>query len=601
MTAGSELPSRGVKSWSVAVFCVALMLVSILAVLSYRTVGSFWQHEARVQHTYTVLRQLVWLRDAIVDAETGARGYLITADPGELKPYSAAVAVIPQLLGALRRLTADNGVQQRRLDQLDTVVQGRLQLLADTIAATPAVRNGTRPLPDSDPGKALMDRTRSLIGDMQREELHLLDARTARFAVTTRRAGLLLGLGDIAAITTLISSFIALRAEIRRRRSAQIRAERSAEEAEELYNNAPCGYHSVDESGILLRINDTELNWLGYERDELVGKRRAVDLMTPECAALHWNETFPKFKRDGFAENVQVEYVRKDGSVMPALANSRLVRDARGRFVMSLTTLYDNTERRRAEQAIEQLNADLRARSEMLETANQELESFTYSVSHDLRTPLRAIDGYAGMLEDDYAERLDDEGRRLLGVVRENSRRMGELIDDLLALSRLGHRAVVKTRVDMNRLFGEIAAAELAANPGRRIEILQENLVAAWGDPTLLRQVVVNLVANAVKFSRDRDPAIIRITSTRHDGGSEYVVSDNGAGFDMRYYDKLFGVFQRLHHQHEYPGTGVGLAIVQRVVALHGGRVWAQGEVGRGASFHFFLATGDANGDDDAG
>lgn len=242
---------------------------------------------------------------------------------------------------------------------------------------------------------------------------------------------------------------------------------------------------------------------------------------------------------------------------------------------------------------IERLNADLERRvaerTAQIETGIKELEDFTYTVSHDLRTPLRAIGGFSRILEEDYGDKLDDEARRLIGVVRENTRRMGQLIDDLLTFSRLGRNPMVATGINMEAL-ARSALAEIGAPAaaGRaRIEI--HPLPEAWGDPALIKQVWTHLLSNAIKFSGKRDQPLIEVSA--HDDGADavYCVKDNGAGFDMRYYEKLFGVFQRLHGNDEFPGVGVGLAIVRRIVSRHGGRVWAEGRPGEGATFYFAL------------
>jgi light-regulated signal transduction histidine kinase (bacteriophytochrome) len=211
-------------------------------------------------------------------------------------------------------------------------------------------------------------------------------------------------------------------------------------------------------------------------------------------------------------------------------------------------------------------------------------------VSHDLRAPLRAVDGFARMLEEDYGARLDDEGRRLLGVVRSSSQRMSQLIDDLLAFSRVGRQSLGKRHVDMTALAREVVAVLTHGAPAS-IDLFP--LPPAMADGTLLRQVWVNLVDNALKYSGKRPDARVEIGGREEPGRLVYWVRDNGVGFDMRYAEKLFGVFQRLHGADEFPGTGVGLAIVQRVVARHGGSVWAEARPGEGACFYFSLP-GDA-------
>jgi signal transduction histidine kinase len=247
---------------------------------------------------------------------------------------------------------------------------------------------------------------------------------------------------------------------------------------------------------------------------------------------------------------------------------------------------------KRVKRQAEEFELRVRERTAELEAANKELDAFSYSVSHDLRSPLRAIDGYARMLEEDYGKVLDAEGVRLLGVVRANSQRMGQLIDELLAFSRLGREPLRSRPVQLNELVKQIVDETRSDHNGRTIDFVVGNLGTAEADPTLLKQALANLLSNAIKFTRDKHSAIIEIGSrsdTDMDKVNTYYVKDNGAGFDMKYYDKLFGVFQRLHSTAEYPGTGVGLAIVQRVINRHGGRIWADSKPGEGATFYFTL------------
>jgi light-regulated signal transduction histidine kinase (bacteriophytochrome) len=258
-------------------------------------------------------------------------------------------------------------------------------------------------------------------------------------------------------------------------------------------------------------------------------------------------------------------------------------------FILS----QDITERKRAEEAVRLHAAELERRvaerTADLEAANRELEAFSYSVSHDLRAPLRAADGFSRILQEDYAASLDEKAHRYLDLVRDSTQRMGRLIDDLLAFSRLGRQEIVRRRVRPEAIARQALDELDSERAGRAVEIQIDDMAEVTADPGLLRQVYVNLLSNALKFTRARTPAIIRVGSCPVDGGRAYFVHDNGAGFDMTYADKLFGVFQRLHRQEEYEGTGVGLAIVQRVVHRHGGRVWAEGAVDEGATFYFTL------------
>ncbi|HEV2111169.1 MAG TPA: CHASE3 domain-containing protein [Gammaproteobacteria bacterium] len=244
--------------------------------------------------------------------------------------------------------------------------------------------------------------------------------------------------------------------------------------------------------------------------------------------------------------------------------------------------------RRAAEGHVHGLNESLTERAALLELANKELESFSYSISHDLRSPLRAIDGFSQILERSYSATLDAEGMRLLGVVRLNTKRMNALIEDLLAFSRLGRKTLDVMPLDMEQLVRE-AVIEVLADVEMPPQIVSGALPSCRGDRGLIKQVWINLIGNAVKYSGKRPSPRIEIDGREEQDKIVYTVRDNGVGFDMQYYDKLFGVFQRLHGVEEFSGTGVGLAIVMRIVTRHGGQVWAEAAVEEGAAFHFSL------------
>jgi light-regulated signal transduction histidine kinase (bacteriophytochrome) len=257
-------------------------------------------------------------------------------------------------------------------------------------------------------------------------------------------------------------------------------------------------------------------------------------------------------------------------------------RDAAGAVGGIVIFTEDITERKQADDALNE-------RTKQLEAANRELEGFSYSVSHDLRAPLRAIDGYSRMILRKHADRFDDDTLSKFNVIRDNTRMMGQLIDDLLAFSRLGKAPLSKVTLNTEGMIREIWEELKVINPDRCLTLKITDIPSCRGDQGLIKQVLVNILSNAVKFTRGRSEALIEAGAYKKNGEIVYYVRDNGVGFDMQYHDKMFGVFQRLHSANEFEGTGVGLAIVQRIIQRHGGRIWAEGEIERGACFFFTL------------
>jgi PAS domain S-box-containing protein len=351
-----------------------------------------------------------------------------------------------------------------------------------------------------------------------------------------------------------------------------------------------------------VRLNRAGEALLGIARADLIGKSDR-DFFPPDEA-----EQFMSRDHQAIASGRVVDI--SEESIHTRLLGIRTLHtmkmpilgaNADPQFLLGISV--DITERKRAEHAVRELNEELQGKAAQLEATNKELESFSYSVSHDLRAPLRAVDGFALMLEEDYHERLDAEGRRYLSVIRENSRRMGVLIDDLLAFSRLGRLPVAAHEVNIDSLVREVVAEALDASAIGKIDhpecapqIEVGSLPPARGDAGLLRQVWANLISNAIKYSSKMPRPRIEVSGCEFGSENQYSVRDNGVGFNMDYADKLFGVFQRLHRADEFRGTGVGLAIVHRVITRHGGRVWAEGKVNHGAVFSFALPRGERNG-----
>jgi PAS domain S-box-containing protein len=337
-------------------------------------------------------------------------------------------------------------------------------------------------------------------------------------------------------------------------------------------------------------INESALHNLGYSLQQ-IQSMTPLDLKPEFTLEKFLSLIQPLF--DGQKQVLVFETIhrRADGSLYPVEVHLQLF-DHEGDQVF-LAVINDISERKQAEQEIKLLNANLERRvidrTAQLETANQELEAFANSVSHDLRAPLRAMDGFSAALLSDYGNQLDERGQHYLARIQEASRRMGQLIGDLLSLSRVTRVELTRQAVDLSPLAREIATDLQLHNPQQRVEFIIADKLPVEGDPHLLRIVLENLINNAFKFSSQRTPARIEVGVNERDGQPIYFVRDNGVGFDMAYAGKLFIPFQRLHGMQEYPGTGIGLVTVQRIIHRHGGRIWPEAGVDQGATFYFTL------------
>jgi len=382
------------------------------------------------------------------------------------------------------------------------------------------------------------------------------------------------------------------------RKLAEQEVRRISQYFQSLILKAPDGFVLITGEGKFSFISPAARKMLGYTPEDFVADDPA-SLTHPDDLQEVISQLQQIFGNPAYSPTLQYRFRHRNGTwrwIESTFSNRLSDPDIHAVVI----NFRDVTERKKTEEALQISEAEVRKlnleleervtkRTAELQAANRELEAFSYSVSHDLRAPLRGINGFIQILLEDYAGTLDKEGERLCSVIRDNAINMATLIDDLLAFSRLNRAGMSLATVDMLDLAGEAFREAREAGLGKKVEFRLEKISGALGDRTMLRQVWANLISNAIKYSSTREKPVISITCKAEKDHVIYCVSDNGVGFDMKYHDKLFAVFQRLHSPKEFEGTGVGLAIVQRIVQRHGGRVWAEGEINRGASFYFSL------------
>ena len=390
--------------------------------------------------------------------------------------------------------------------------------------------------------------------------------------------------------------YLLISADITEKRQAEEKLRAAAHYARSLLEASLDPLVTIDADGRITDVNRATETITGLPRDQLIGHDFSGYFTDPERARAGYRTAFAA----GVVTNYPLAIRNASGQVTDVTYNASTYCDDAGRVIGVFAAARDVTYRKRAEAELARYQHHLEdlvaARTAALADANQalnasnsELESFAYSVSHDLRAPLRAIDGYSHILQADHADRLDAEAQRLLQVVRDGVAKMARLIDDILEFSRAARREIAASVIDMGGLVRATLQLLAPAMAGRGIAVQVAPLPPTRGDREMMGRVWMNLLDNAIKFTGRRDDARIEVGSYQEAGNTVYFVKDNGAGFDMAYVDKLFGVFQRLHGPEDFPGTGAGLAIVKRIVGRHGGRAWAEGTVGAGAAFYFAL------------
>lgn len=399
----------------------------------------------------------------------------------------------------------------------------------------------------------------------------------------------LLGICALAVVAFLLVMLLRyVYVDVRKHHNLELRLHRVNHFLETLLDNTPSMIFAKDAKDLrYLHFNRVCQETLGYSREQMIGQSD-MELFPAEQAEWFARKDREALDRDSVVDVPEEEIETRHGK---RILHTRKIpiKDANGEPMVLLGISVDITEHKRTEQRILTLLDDLKRYNTMLEASNQELESFCYSVSHDLRAPLRAINGHARLLELECGPALDEATRHRIDRICQASEHMARLIDDLLEFSRLGRQSLTKCEVDMRTLVQRIVDDLMVQDQSASLSIEVGRLLPVEGDWHMLSRVWLNLIDNAIKYTAGRPDRRIVIDSKRQHDEIVYRIQDNGVGFDMRYYDKIFRVFQRAHGSHEFPGTGVGLAIVERVLTRHGGRVWGHSEPGKGATFYFAL------------
>jgi PAS domain S-box-containing protein len=569
--------------WRVGLLLASSLVLMIVSVLAWSDFQRTRDAEHWTEHTYQVLNVSQQLLLAIQDADGRQRGYLLTGNEDFTGPYRAALAAASTAQQALRDLTRDNPLQQGQLKELDELIATRMRLLDRGIdarrergleAAIAVVGLGQ--------GTQTMGAIRHTLTSMEDDEHRLLLQRTktaGEWATRTREA---LAGGTALLLALLIFAGVTIENDVRKMHASASMLRRQAD----LLERAPGPVIAWELGGVIEYWNHGAEELYGFSREQAVG-RIYNELLQP-MHPLGTSGIEARLERDGEWRGELAHVI--GGREIIVESRLTLVREPDGRKTI-LKANRDITEEKRAREEIRTLNQELeqrvRDRTSQLESANKELEAFAYSVSHDLRAPLRGIDGWSMALLEDYGAKLDGNARVYLERVRSETQRMGQLIDDLLKLSRFTRVEMHREQVDLSSLARATANRLLETEPGRRIDFAIEDGLAAEGDPNLLGVVLSNLLANAAKFTGPRATARIEFGQTRRDNQPAFYVRDNGVGFDMAYAGTLFGPFQRLHNYSEFPGTGIGLVTAQRVLFRHGGKIWADARPDQGATFYF--------------
>ncbi len=571
-------------------FLVFFIGIGVIGFLAFRNNVAFVRSTRWVEHTQQVLNESEKIFSLTQSIANGERGYIITGDSDFLQPFINAREKVFLQIGKLKSLTEDNPVQQARIDSINFYAQQRVDVGNRIVQAmNQGEKAEASRIVISKEGKNLSQTVRDLVTELQNDESGLLKQRKAinesRMEVFNRFLWGLFG-GLLILLTFTFLGFI-VNHQMQTKLQSDLR--NTNHFLNTILENIPNMIFVKDAAQLrFVRFNRAGEKLLGRMRDELIGKND-YDFFPKEQA-----EAFTHKDREvlikGEVEDIAEEPIKTLNGDKWLHTKKIAITDETGKPQYLLGISEDITSSRMHLTEIKELNTELEKTIAQLLSANKEMEAFTYSVSHDLRAPLRIIDGFGEILLKDYGDNIDDNGKRTLGVIMANAKHMGQLIDDLLNLSRLGRTQISVKHVEMREMVEDIIHVLGVMDPNvEKAEIKVHPIKPAQCDSSLIRQVWVNLISNAIKYSRNSEQPCIEIGSENKNGETIYYVKDNGVGFDMKYYGKLFGVFQRLHKVSEFEGTGVGLALVHRIIIKHGGKIWAEAALRQGATFYFTL------------
>jgi len=581
------------RSWSIerktlAAFIGTAAVLALVLIAAYVTTLQFVDSSLHARRALEAISVQEKLYGAVGDMLSSQRALVLTGEQNFRVEREAARQRLDTELATLRTLTSADSAQQERLQRLEKSLRELLGITDQALQLdTPAADPGRLQLwIQAREPRALF---RQILDEMQQVEQTAVERRLRADRTSARMLYSALVLVSSLFIGGLGWVLWRILGDLDERHEVESRLQHANEFLESLLENIPTMIFAKNAADLrFVRLNRAGEQLLGIPREALLGKSD-FDLFPVDQA-----EFFVSKDRQVLAQgdivDIPMEEIDTQGNGRRILHTRKVpVRDEAGKPAILLGISMDITEQKANELRIVKLNAELKRHAELLESSNQELESFCYSVSHDLRAPLRAINGYARLLEHEHAGRLSSDGQRFVQTICSASERMAQLIDDLLEFARLGRQTLERSEVDMAAVANNAMTEVLESRPSPHPQVHIAALPPVLGDRRMLHLAWLNLIDNAVKYASGVGSPSIEVWAEVQAAEIIYAVRDNGIGFDMKYYDKLFGVFQRLHANPEYPGTGVGLAIAQRIIARHGGRIWGEGVPGKGAVFYFAL------------